>query len=149
MLRNINFISCEKVNNNIKKISSILADEDNSMARLPLALQNVIQKKAKKNRNAKAYLLDIPRYPALCQYLRDKSTSSFDRRPTEDQIRPLIKNHLSKYLVNDSKLRKRVRDELREIHRSYMRTFMNDPHTTAPKSYIRKNKKLTVKKSPM
>jgi len=119
------------------------------MARLPIALQNVIKNKATKNKNAKLYLLEIPRYPALCEFLRDKSSSSFDHRPSENQVRPLIANHLSKHLATDSKIRMRLRDELREIHRSYMRTFMNDPHATGTKSSIQKNKPLTVKKSPM
>jgi hypothetical protein len=119
------------------------------MARLPLHLQNVIKNKATRNKNAKLYLLEIPRYPALCEFLRDKSRTSFDHRPSENQVRPLIANHLSKYLANDSKIRMRLRDELREIHRSYMRTFMDDPHTTGTKSSIQKNKQLTVKKSPV
>jgi len=124
------------------------ADEDNGMARLPLTLQNVIQNKATKNKNAKAYLLEIPRYPALCEFLRDRSRTSFDHRPSEDQVRPLIETHLSKYLANDKKTRMRLRDELREIHRSYMRTFMNDPHAVGQKLSNQKNK-LSVKKSPM
>jgi len=124
------------------------AEEDNGMARLPLTLQDVIRNKAKKNKNAKAYLLEIPRYPALCEFLRDKSSTSFDHRPSENQIRPLVENHLSKYLAADKKIRIRVQYELREIHRSYMRTFMNDPHGTGTKSSIQKNK-LSVKKSPM
>jgi hypothetical protein len=118
------------------------------MTRLPLALQSVIGRKAKKNKNAKAYLLEIPRYPALCEFLRDRSRTSFDHRPTENQVRPLIANHISKYSANDKKVRFRVRDELREIHRSFMRTFMNDPHASRLKSSIQKNK-LPLKKSPM
>ncbi len=142
MLRNINFISC-------KTKISILVDEDNGMARLPIVLQNVIQRKAEKNKNAKAYLLEIPRYPALCEFLRDKSSTSFDHRPSENQVRPLIANHISKNLANDSKIRMRLRDELREIHRSYMRTFMTDPHASGSKSSVPKTKQLTIKKSPM
>lgn len=125
-----------------------LVDEDNGMSCLPRDLQEVIKKKATKNKNAKAYLLQIPRYPALCEFLRDKSRTSFDHRPSENQVRPLIANHISKNVVNDSKLRMRLRDELREIHRSYMRTFMNDPHATGQKSTISKPKLLSTKKSP-
>jgi hypothetical protein len=128
-------------------ISFILVDEDNGMARLPLALQNVIQNKARRNKNAKAYLLEIPRYPALCEYLRDKSRTSFDHRPSEIQVRPLIENHISKNLANEAKIRMRLRDELREIHRSYLRTFMSDPHATGQKSTTQKPK-LLIKKSP-
>jgi hypothetical protein len=120
-------------------------DEDNGMARLPIALQIVIKNKARRNKNAKLYLLQIPRYPALCEFLRDKSRTSFDHRPSEDQVRPLIEKHLSHHLANDSKMRMRLRDELREIHRSYMRTFMNDPHAATMKN----NKQINVKKSPM
>jgi hypothetical protein len=117
------------------------------MARLPLVLRNVIQNKVKRKK-AKAYLLEIPRYPALCEYLRDRSSTSFDHRPSELQVRPLIENHISKNLVSDAKIRMRLRDELREIHRSYLRTFMIDPHSAGVKSTIQKAK-LPVKKSPM
>jgi hypothetical protein len=117
------------------------------MVRLPLALQNIIKKKAQKSENTKTYLLQIGRYPVLCEFLRDKSRTSFDQRPTDNQVRPLVANHLSKYLSNDAKIRMRVRDELREIHRSYLRTFMCDPHATSKFGY--KTKQLTFKKSPM
>ena len=105
------------------------SDASNGAERLPLTLQLVIQRKAKKSRNAKAYLLEIPRYPSLCDFLREKSRQSFDLRPTEEQVRPLIANHISPQLANVAKMRMRVRDELREIHRSYMRTFMVDPRS--------------------
>ena len=124
-------------------------DEDNGMARLPLALQTVIRSKATKNKNAKAYLLEIPRYPALCEYLREKSRASFDRRPSEKQVRPLIENHLSKNSVLDAKVRMRLRDELREIHRSYLRTLMTDPHAVGAKTMLNEKPKLLTKKSPM
>jgi hypothetical protein len=130
-------------------LADVNIDEDNGLARLPLVLQNIIQKKAEKNKNAKSYLLQIPRYPALCEFLRDKSRVSFDHRPSENQVRPLIANHLSQQLANDAKIRMRVRDELREIHRSYMRTFMTDPHSATTKSSVQKNKQLIMKKSPM
>ena len=54
--------------------------------------------------------------------------------------------HISQHLSRDKKARLRVRDELREIHRSYMRTFMIDPHGThkaGPKSQL-----MTAKQSP-
>jgi len=121
--------------------------EDDGMGRLPLVLRDIIRNKAKKNKNAKAYLLQIPRYPALCEFLRDKSRTSFDRRPNEDQVRPLIANHISQTLANDKTIRIRIREELREIHRSYLRTFMPDPH--GHHKAVPKNTKLTVKKSPM
>lgn len=118
------------------------------MAHLPLTLQEIIRRKAKKNKGAKAYLLQIPRYPALCEFLRDKSRTSFDHRPSEAQVRPLISNHLSQQLANDSKIRMRLRDELREIHRSFMRTFMSDPHASGSKISLNKVKRLPVKTSP-
>ena len=118
------------------------------MARLPLALQNVIQRKARRNKNAKSYLLQIPRYPGLCEYLRDKSRTSFDHRPTESQVRPLIINHLGQQLASDRKVRMRIRDELRETHRSYMRTFMNDPHAVIGRS-AGQNGRRSIKKSPI
>jgi hypothetical protein len=117
------------------------------MARLPIALQNVIRNKVKRKKS-KAYLLQIPRYPALCEYLRDRSRASFDHRPSEVQVRPLIENHISKILVQDAKVRMRLRDELREIHRSYLRTFMYDPHSIGWKAATEKEK-LPTKKSPM
>ena len=134
--------------------SFILVNESNNnaddgMARLPLALQKVIQRKAKKNKNAKSYLLQITHFPALCEFLRDKSHTSFDQRPSEHQVRLLIANHLSPHLANDKKTRVRVRDELREMHRSYMRTFMTDPHGSGLKPSVQKNKQINVKKSPM
>lgn len=118
------------------------------MDSLPVPLREVIRRKARKNKNAKAYLLEIPRYPALCEFLRDKSRTSFDHRPSETQVRPLIANHLSNQLANNSKMRMRLRDELREIHRSYMRTFMNDPRAAGQKSSVQKTKTLSMKKSP-
>ncbi|CAF2854466.1 unnamed protein product [Rotaria sp. Silwood2] len=124
-------------------------DDDDGMARLPLTLQDIIRKKAKKNKNAKSYLLQISRYPALCEFLRDKSRTSFDHRPSENQVRPLIANHLSQHLANDAKIRMRLRDELREIHRSYMRTFMNDPHANGAKISFHRHKRLNLKKSPI
>lgn len=129
---------------------SILVDgEENGMACLPIALQIVIRNKASKNKNAKAYLLEIARYPALCEYLRDRSATSFDHRPSEKQVRPLIENHLSKDAVLDAKVRMRLRDELREIHRSYLRTFMTDPHAIGAKTMLNLKPRLPVKKSPM
>jgi len=135
-------------NNNESEEEEEEAEGDNGMARLPLPLQSIIRNKAKKNKNAKAYLLEVGRYPALCEFLRDKSRTSFDHRPSENEVQPLIENHLSKYLSNDKKLRMRVRDELREIHRSYLRIYITDPHSTGSKSSNHKNK-LPVKKSPM
>lgn len=129
---------------NIIYVYYLLADDTNGMSRLPLVLQNIIRRKARNRRNPKPYLLEIPRYPALCEYLRDKSTKSFDSRTTDVEIRPFVEQHISKILATDKKQRMRIRDELREIHRSYLRTFMNDPHkSTNPKA------KLPVKKSPM
>jgi hypothetical protein len=125
-------------------------DDDDAMDRLPFTLQTIIQRKAKKNRNAKAYLLKIPCYPALCEYLREKCRMSFDYRPSEEQVRPLIANHISSALAGDSKIRMRVRDELREIHRSYLRTFMNDPHGGHKATLkVRCQPMLTLKKSPL
>ncbi|CAF3782049.1 unnamed protein product [Rotaria socialis] len=123
--------------------------DDEDVDNLPLALQDIIRKKAQKNKNAKIYLLHIPRYPALCEFLRDRSRTSFDHRPSENQVRPLIANHLSEQMANDAKIRMRLRDELREIHRSYMRTFMNDPHANATKISFHKHKRLNIKQSPM
>ena len=123
--------------------SSFVSDD---VANLPIPLHNVIQRKAKNSKPEKTYLLHIPRYPDLCKFLRDKARSSFDQRPTEDQVRPLIAKHMSEQLALDKKIRQRVRDELREIHRSYMRTFMIDPHGThkaGPKSQL-----LAAKQSP-
>ncbi|CAF3907349.1 unnamed protein product [Rotaria sordida] len=105
-------------------------EKDDETTCLPVILQNIIRQKAKKNNNAKSYLLQIPRYPALCEFLCDKSHTSFNRRPSGAQVRSLIVNHLSQHLANDVKMRMRLCDELREIHRSYMRTFMNNPHTS-------------------
>ncbi|CAF0971319.1 unnamed protein product [Adineta steineri] len=124
-------------------------DEDSGMGQLPVALQEVIRRKAARNKKDKFYLLHIPRYPALCEFLRDKSRTSFDHRPSDIQVRPLIANSISQHLANDSKARMRVRDELREIHRSYMRTFMTDPHVVAGKSTVPKSKQIPVKKSPV
>ncbi|CAF1435681.1 unnamed protein product [Adineta steineri] len=124
-------------------------DEDSGMAQLPVALQEVIRRKAARNKKDKFYLLHIPRYPALCEFLRDKSRTSFDHRPSDIQVRPLIANSISQHLANDSKARMRVRDELREIHRSYMRTFMTDPHVVAGKLTVSKSKQIPVKKSPV
>ncbi|UJR23277.1 hypothetical protein I4U23_026294 [Adineta vaga] len=123
-------------------------DEESGMNHLPLPLQQVIRRKAKRNKKDKSYLLQIPRYPALCEFLRDKSRTSFDHRPSEAQVRPLIANCFSQHLANDAKARMRVRDELREIHRSYMRTFMQDPRVAGAKSSAQKNKQIPVKKSP-
>jgi hypothetical protein len=128
---------------------TILVDGDTGIGRLPIDLQNIIKRKAQKNKNAKLYLLQIPRFPALCEYLRDRSHTSFDHRPSEAQVRPLITQHISQHLANNSKIRMRLRDELREIHRSYMRTFMTDPHATGPKPSVVKNKQLIEKTSPM
>lgn len=137
--------------------SLVLADDNyelsseasNDPERLPLTLQLLIQRKAKKNRNAKAYLLEIPRYPLLCDFLRDKSRQSFYSRPTEEQVRPLIANHISPQLANDAKMRMRVRDELREIHRSYLRNFIVDPRTgQKARLQTASNQKLPTKKSP-
>ncbi|CAF4868853.1 unnamed protein product [Rotaria sp. Silwood1] len=108
-------------------------EEDDETTHLPVTLQNIIRQKAKRNNNARSYLLQIPHYPALCEFLCDKSHTSFNRRPSGTQVRPLIENHLSEHLANDAKMRMRLCDELREIHRSYLRTFMNDPHTTGTK----------------
>lgn len=94
-------------------------------------------------------MLQIPRYPALCEYLRDRSRTSFDHRPNEAQILPFITNHLSQMVAQDTKVRMRLRDELREIHRSYMRTFMNDPHASGSKAFSHKTKRLNLKKSPI
>ncbi|CAF1595432.1 unnamed protein product [Rotaria sp. Silwood1] len=105
-------------------------EKDDETTRLPVILQAIIRQKAKKNNNAKSYLLQIPRYPALCEFLCDKSHTSFNRRPSGAQVRSLMVNHLSQHLANDAKMRMRLCDELREIHRSYMRTFMNNPHTS-------------------
>ncbi|CAF1196646.1 unnamed protein product [Rotaria sordida] len=108
-------------------------EEDDETTCLPVILQDIIRQKAKKNNNARSYLLNIPLYPALCEFLCDKSYTSFNRRPSGTQIRPLIENHLSQNLANDAKIRMRLCDELREIHRSYMRTFMTDPHASRNK----------------
>lgn len=124
------------------------AEEDEGMARLPVALQEVIRRKADRNKKGKSYLLRIPRYPALCQYLCDKSQTSFDLRPSEAQVRPLIATCLSAHLLNDAKSRMRIRDELREVHRSYMRTFMKDPRQASAKASAERGKLLTTKKSP-
>ena len=127
-----------------KRFFTILAGDDNGMSRLPLALQTIIRRKARNRRNPKPYLLEIPRYPALCEYLRDKSIKSFDVRATDIEIRPFIEQHISKILALDSKQRMRIRDELREIHRSYLRTITSDPHRPT-----QHKAKLPVKKSPM
>lgn len=119
------------------------------MVRLPITLRDIIRRKAEKNKNAKAYLLQIPRYPALCEYLRDRNPKLFDHRPTELQVRPLIENHIGAQAVKDAKVRMRLRDELREIHRSYLRTVMTDPHGNNSKISIHKVKRLNIKKSPM
>lgn len=127
----------------------VVDDEDSGMACLPLALQIVIRNKASRKKNAKSYLLEIPRYPALCEYLRDRSAKSFDHRPSEKQVRPLIENHLNQDSILDAKIRMRLRDELREIHRSYLRTFMTDPHAIGSKNMPNYKPRLPVKKSPM
>ena len=119
------------------------------MSGLPRALQEVIRRKAERNIKDKSYLLQIPRYPALCEFLRDKSRTSFDHRPTEAQVRPLIANCFSQHFASDAKARMRVRDDLREVHRSYMRTFMQDPRVIGAKSSVQKAKHLVVKKSPV
>ncbi|CAF3061030.1 unnamed protein product [Rotaria sp. Silwood2] len=120
---------------NLSKFENIDQNEekDDETTRLPVTLQDIIRQKAKKNNNARSYLLQISRYPPLCEFLGDKSHTSFNRRPSATQVRPLIANHLSQHLANDAKIRMRLCDELREIHRSYLRTFMNDPHTSGTK----------------
>ncbi|CAF1179590.1 unnamed protein product [Adineta ricciae] len=123
-------------------------DGENGMSGLPRALQEVIRRKAERNIKDKSYLLQIPRYPALCEFLRDKSRTSFDHRPTEAQVRPLIASCFSHHFASDAKARMRVRDDLREVHRSYMRTFMQDPRVVGAKSSAQKAKHLVVKKSP-
>lgn len=121
---------------------------DNGMGRLPLALRAIIQRKADKSRGAKAYLLELPRFPDLCEYLQDRSRRSFDLRPTEALVKPFVVKHVNPHGKTDGRFRMRMRDELREIHRSYLRTFMNDPHAVGS-SGNKSTRKLPLKKSPL
>ena len=137
---------------NWKKIFSLifLVDEANENGALPLILKTIIERKATKNNNAKSYLLEISKYAGLCDFLLDRSRTSFDHRPTDDILRPFLVTQFGPNVAKDTKLRVRIRDELREIHRSYLRTFMHDPHglnKSATKS--KKNANLSMKKSPL
>ena len=118
------------------------------VVRLPLALQTIIKRKAEKSQGTKTYLLEIVRFPDICAYLQDRSRRSFDLRPSEDLVRPFVTKYVHPHGNTDGKFRMRIRDELREIHRSYLRTFMNDPHLTG--SYGKKSfRKSPLKKSPL
>jgi len=56
---------------------------------------------------------------------------------------------MSRHFTYDTKLRMRIRDELRELHRTYMRTFMDDPRygNKTIKSKIN-SQHCTIKTSP-
>lgn len=123
-------------------------DEASDSNELPRALKLIIERKATKNDNAKGYLLEIPNYPSLCQFLREKSRTTFDQRPNEELLRPFIINQLGPNAAKDSKVRMRIRDEFREIHRSYLRTFMHDPHGIHKTNKNRSQPLLPTKKSP-
>lgn len=140
------FIAFYSIKKCVILINSV--DEASDSNELPRALKLIIERKATKNDNAKGYLLEIPNYPSLCQFLREKSRTTFDQRPNEELLRPFIINQLGPNAAKDSKVRMRIRDEFREIHRSYLRTFMHDPHGIHKTNKNRSQPLLPTKKSP-
>ena len=106
---------------------SNLVNRNNDDIELPEELKILIRQQIEKDPSNNQYLLKLGSYPVVCRYLRNSLPDSFYSNLISQHLRPLIINEIPSERSEYSKTFLRVRQQLRELHQTYLLQFIDNP----------------------
>ncbi|CAF1141944.1 unnamed protein product [Didymodactylos carnosus] len=102
------------------KVADENCNEDNGSPQYTAKVLQIIVDKAQKI----SYIRYITRYPNIMKYVQNEDQSTIHQTCPGADLQPFMKKYVNEEYSR--KLLKRVKDEVREVHRRYLRLIKND-----------------------